>query len=97
MELARSVTFHFMSIGQLFFAYSARHTSLQPLPNPVLHGAVGVGILVQMIVGSLPVTAEALGAVPLTPFLWSVVLVSAACAWAVSEGVNRVLWRTGRD
>jgi Ca2+-transporting ATPase len=97
MELARSVTFHFMSIGQLFFAYSARHTSLQPLPNPVLHGAVGVGILVQMIVGSLPVTAEALGAVPLPPFLWSVVLVSAACAWAVSEGVNRVLWRTGRD
>ena len=93
MELARSVMFHFMSIGQLFFAYSARHTSLQPLPNVVLHGAVALGIVVQILVGSLGVTANALGAVPLTAGLWLVVLSCAVCAWAVSEGVNRFLWQ----
>ncbi|MCS7024756.1 MAG: cation-translocating P-type ATPase [Bryobacteraceae bacterium] len=93
MELARSVTFHFMSIGQLFFAYSARHTGLRPLPNRVLHGAVLLGLLVQLVVGTIPVTAKALGAVPLTSELWVLVLVCAVAVWGLSEVVNRCLWR----
>ncbi|MCX7784107.1 MAG: cation-translocating P-type ATPase, partial [Meiothermus sp.] len=43
LEATRSATFQFMAIGQLFFAYPARHTHLFPLPNLWLHGAVLLG------------------------------------------------------
>ncbi|WP_353512057.1 cation-transporting P-type ATPase [Thermus sp. LT1-2-5] len=91
VEAARSATFHFMAAGQLFFAYAARHTELVPLPNPYLHGAVVLGILVQVALGNLaPGLVEA---VPLAPWLWGLVLALALLAWGLAEAVDRLVWR----
>ncbi|BAW00603.1 ATPase P-type (transporting), HAD superfamily, subfamily IC [Thermus thermophilus] len=91
LEAARSATFHFMAIGQLFFAYAARHTHIRPLPNPYLHGAVALGILVQLVLGTLG--PGLLEAVPLPPWTWGLVLFSALSAWGLAEAVDRVVWR----
>ncbi|GAA5335781.1 MULTISPECIES: cation-translocating P-type ATPase [Thermus] len=91
VEAARSATFHFMAVGQLFFAYAARHTQLHPLPNPYLHGAVGLGIALQVALGSLaPGLVEA---APLVPWLWALVLALALLAWGLAEAVDRLVWR----
>lgn len=93
METARSVTFHFMSIGQLFFAYSARHTYVRPLANPYLHASILICGALQLIIGCWSVSALALGAVTFSAQLWGVVIVTALAAWGTSELVNRALWR----
>ncbi|MCS6868987.1 cation-transporting P-type ATPase [Thermus sp.] len=91
LEAARSATFHFMAVGQLFFAYAARHTHLMPQPNPYLHGAVALGILAQLLLGSgVPQVVEA---VPLAPWTWALVLALALAAWGMAEGVDRIVWR----
>ncbi len=90
---ARTAAFHFMAIGQLFFAYPARHTNLAPLPNPVLHAAVACGVLLQVGIGALPWTQGVLGLVPLSVMQWAGVLGAALSAWGIAELVNRILWR----
>lgn len=91
MEVARTATFHFMTLGQLFFAYAARHTHLVPLPNPYLHGAVALGILIQILLGTLaPGVFEA---VPMPAWAWGLVLGLALLAWLMAEGVDRLVWR----
>ncbi len=91
LEAARSATFHFMAIGQLFFAYAARHTHLIPLPNPYLHGAVALGILVQLFLGLL--APQFVEGVALPLWGWGVILGLALLAWLMAEGVDRWLWR----
>ena len=91
LEAAQSATFHFMAIGQLFFAYAARHTHLHPLPNPYLHGAVALGILLQVLVGTL--APGLLEAQPLGPGVWLLILLMALLAWGMAEAVDRVVWR----
>ncbi|WP_298628453.1 cation-transporting P-type ATPase, partial [uncultured Thermus sp.] len=91
VEVARTATFHFMTLGQLFFAYAARHTHLIPLPNPYLHGAVALGILIQILLGNLaPGVWEA---VRVPAWIWGLVLVLALLAWLMAEGVDRLVWR----
>jgi Ca2+-transporting ATPase len=81
-------------MGQLFFAYAARHTHLVPLPNAYLHGAVALGLLAQLLVGVfLPQPFEA---VPLPPGVWGLVLGLALLAWLLAEAVDRIVWRRGR-
>ncbi len=92
LEATRSVTFHFMAIGQLFFAYPARHTHLFPLPNLWLHGAVLLGMAVQFLVGILPASIVALDLVPLPLLLWGVLLGTALLAWSLAELTSRVFW-----
>ncbi|WCM39850.1 cation-translocating P-type ATPase [Thermus antranikianii] len=92
-EVARTATFHFMTLGQLFFAYAARHTHLMPLPNPYLHGAVALGIAIQLLLGTL--APGALEAVPAPLGIWGLVLGLALLAWLVAEGVDRLVWRKG--
>ncbi|ADH64998.1 ATPase, P-type (transporting), HAD superfamily, subfamily IC [Allomeiothermus silvanus DSM 9946] len=92
-ETARSVVFHFLAIAQLFFVYPARHTQLHPLPNPILHAAVLLGILIQILVGSIPAVASALGAVLLPLPLWGLILGVSLLAWGFAELVNRISWR----
>ncbi len=93
LEAARSTTFHFMAIGQLFFAYPARHTHLFPLPNLWLHGAVLLGMAVQFLVGMLPASILALDLVPLPLLLWGVLLGTALLAWGLAELTNRIFWQ----
>lgn len=90
-ELARTATFHFMTFGQLFFAYAARHTHLIPIPNPYLHGAVALGILIQLLLGTL--APGVLEAVPVPVWVWGLVLALALLAWLMAEGVDRLIWR----
>ena len=93
LEAAQSATFHFMAIGQLFFAYAARHTDLRPLPNPYLHGAVGLSALAQVALGvGLP---GALEAVPLPLGVWLVGVGMALLAFALAEAVDRAVWKRG--
>lgn len=92
-EVARTATFHFMTLGQLFFAYAARHTHLIPLPNPYLHGAVALGILIQILLGTL--APGVLEAVPVPVWIWGLVLGLALFAWLLAEGVDRLVWRKG--
>ena len=92
-EVARTATFHFMTLGQLFFAYAARHTHLIPLPNPYLHGAVALGILIQILLGTL--APGVLEAVPVPVWVWGLVLGLALFAWLLAEGVDRLVWRKG--
>ncbi len=94
LEATRSVVFHFMAIGQLFFAYPARHTHLFPLPNLWLHGAVLLGMAVQFLVGVLPASIVALDLVPLPLLLWGVLLGTALLAWGLAELSNRLFWRS---
>jgi ATPase, P-type (transporting), HAD superfamily, subfamily IC len=91
LEAARSAAFHFMAVGQLFFAYAARHTHLRPLPNPYLHGAVALGILLQVLVGTL--TPGLLEARPLALEIWLLILLMALLAWGLAEAVDRIVWR----
>ncbi|ULR41727.1 cation-transporting P-type ATPase [Thermus sp. NEB1569] len=90
-EVARTATFHFMTLGQLFFAYAARHTHLIPLPNPYLHGAVALGILIQILLGTL--APGVLEAVPVPVWVWGLVLALALLAWLIAEGVDRLIGR----
>ncbi|GAA6756595.1 cation-transporting P-type ATPase [Thermus thalpophilus] len=93
LEVARTATFHFMTLGQLFFAYAARHTHFMPLPNPYLHGAVVLGILIQLLLGTL--APGVLEAVLVPGWIWGMVLGMALLAWLLAEGVDRVVWRKG--
>jgi Ca2+-transporting ATPase len=93
VDTARTVSFHFLCIGQLFFAYPARHTWLKPRPNPTLHAAIVFGIAVQVMVGTLPAAARALGAVPMTWPLWTTVIGCALATWGMAELVSRWQWR----
>ncbi|WP_460171235.1 cation-translocating P-type ATPase [Thermus sp. FJN-A] len=90
-EGARTATFHFMAIGQLFFAYAARHTHIYPLPNPYLHGAVALGILLQVGLGTLG--PGLLEAIPIPLWAWGLVLLAALLAWGLAEVMDRLLWR----
>ena len=93
LDTARSVAFQFLAVGQLFFVYPARHTSLRPLRNPTLHAVVMLGILLQIAVGLIPVTAKALDLVHLSIGLWVLVLGTALLAWGSAEIVNRTFFR----
>jgi len=91
---ARTVAFHFMAIGQLFFIYPARRTWVRPLPNPYVHGAVAVGIAIQVAATVLPWSARLLGNSFLPLPLWGVVAAAAGLSWAVAEGTATLVWRS---
>jgi Ca2+-transporting ATPase len=94
LEVARATAFHFMAIGQLLLTYPSRHTGTRPLANPYLHAAVFIGIGVQVVAASLPLTASLLGNARLPVVLWVFVFAAALLAWASAEAISRLVWRT---
>jgi len=90
---ARAAAFHFMAIGQLFFIYPARHTWVRPLPNPYVHAAVAVGIVIQVTIAGLASSAQLLGNSFLPLPLWGVVAAAAGLSWAAAEGIAAAVWR----
>lgn len=90
---AQTMAFHFMAMGQLLFVYPARHTSLLPLPNRVLHSAVALGILLQITIGTMALPVHALGLSALTGTEWAICLSAVPLAWAIAEFLNRLFWR----
>jgi Ca2+-transporting ATPase len=95
-DAARATAFHFMAIGQLLFTYPARHTWTYPLPNPVLHGAVVLGILIQLGAAWVPITSTLLGNAWLPAPLWGLVFGTAVLSWGGAEVISRVVWRGAR-
>ncbi|MCX7906472.1 MAG: cation-transporting P-type ATPase [Bacteroidetes bacterium] len=90
LDKARTTVFHFMAVGQLFFAYAARHTDQRPLPNAYLHGAVALGIALQLAVGVwMPAFVSA---TPIDAPLWGLLLGCALGVWLVAEALDRRLW-----
>jgi P-type Ca2+ transporter type 2C len=92
-DTARTVLFHFLAIKQLFLTYPSRPTFTRPLANPILMWVVLLGIALQLLVGFLPATARALGAVLLPLELWGLVIAASLLVWSVAEVVNRLVWR----
>ncbi len=93
LDTARTVAFQFLAVGQLLFVYPARHTMLRPLRNWTLHAVVVFGVFLQIAVGILPTTAQALGLEPLPFQLWVLILAAALLAWSLAELVNRAFLR----
>jgi Ca2+-transporting ATPase len=96
MTQTRAATFHFMAIGQVLFAYPARHTTTYPLPNYTLHAAVLLGISIQLAAGMIPPLSRLLGDAALPGPLWGLVAVAALASWAGAEALTRILWRPHR-
>ena len=90
---ARSAMFQFLAVGQLFYAYPSRHTTVVPLPNFALHWAVALGIGIQLLVGTLPGPAALLGLTPLDAATWTLVFAVSLFSWGLAEILNRVLWK----
>jgi Ca2+-transporting ATPase len=93
LPVARATAFHFMAIGQLLLTYPARHTTIRPLQNPLLHASIAVAIAVQVAATMWPWTSELLGGAAIPVELWALVFAGAVVAWALAEAVARVVWR----
>ena len=93
LEVARSVTFHFMAVGQLVLTYPSRNTWLRPLPNTYLHAAVVSGVGVQLAAAWLPFSANLLGIAHIPSELWGLVFGGAFVVWALAQGWSRFVWR----
>jgi Ca2+-transporting ATPase len=93
-DVARTVAFQFLAVGQLFFVYPARHTQLRPLRNPILHAVVAAGVALQILIGEIPATARALELTVLPPVIWGLILGCSLLAWGLAEIVNRTMFRS---
>jgi Ca2+-transporting ATPase len=97
LEVARAAAFHFMAIGQLLLTYPSRHTRIQPLPNPYLHGAVAAGIAIQIGASVLPWTATLLGGATVPWPLWLMIATGALLTLGLAETLARWVWRPATD
>ena len=92
LDVTRAVAFHFMAVGQLLLTYPARHTWTRPLPNVYLHGAVLLGVGIQIAAASLPFASDLLGNAAIPVELWGVVFGGALLAWGLAEACSRLAW-----
>lgn len=81
----RSAVFHFMALSQLLLVFSARQVHIRPERNLLLIACSSLGVLVQVLVGTQPWAALALGAVPIPFDGWIVVFSAALLVWSVVE------------
>ena len=93
LEVTRTAVFVFMAAGQLLFAYPARHTDVDPLPNRVLHLAVGVTFAAQILTITLPFLMAALSTVELSTPVAVWVAVSVLASWGLAEAASRIAFR----
>jgi Ca2+-transporting ATPase len=93
LEVTRGVVFLFMAVGQLLFAYPARRTEVNPLPNRWLHVAVFAGIAAQLPILLVPAMREAFDVVPGPGWLAGVIAAGAVTSWLAAEAAGRTIWR----
>ena len=96
IDAARVTAFHFMAVGQLLYTYPARRSRSLPRPNHVLHAAVALGVVVQIVAAWIPVTSALLGGAWLPAPLWLLVGATALVSWASAETIARVVWHAAR-
>jgi Ca2+-transporting ATPase len=93
LESTRTAAFLFMAAGQLLFAYPARRSDLQPEPNRVLHGAILLGVLLQLPIALIPDARAAFDMAPLSLALWGLVALAALVSWTGAEVAGRFVWK----
>jgi Ca2+-transporting ATPase len=93
LEATRTSVFLYTALAQLLFAYPARRVASQPLPNPLLHLAIGASVALQLACVALPGLREVLGLVPLEAAAWGSVGLAVALTWAGAE----LVLRSGRE
>jgi P-type Ca2+ transporter type 2C len=95
LPATRSLLFLYMTIGQLMFAYPARRISGSPQTNFALHGAVILGVALQLGTVYVPALRALLGLeIPDGPAL-SWVAVAVAVSWGFAETYARFAVRHG--
>jgi Ca2+-transporting ATPase len=92
LDTTRTATFLFMALGQLVFAYPARHADVVPPPNRALHAAVVLGALAQLAVLAIPGLRAPFDLAPPSLPAWLAVAAGVAVAWGIAEAVTRMLW-----
>lgn len=90
LEETRTSVFLFESMAQLVFAYPARKLNIIPLPNGILHWAVGLGLLLQVATVLVPGLRTLLGLVYIDGFAAGTVLVGVLLSWAAAEVISRM-------
>lgn len=85
LEETRTAVFLFESLMQLVFIYPARRTTLAPVSNAAVHGAVALGFAIQWGVVTVPALRTVLGLVPVTPDLAAVILAGVLLTWGAAE------------
>jgi len=93
---ARTATFAFLAIGQLFYAYPSRRSEGRPLRNPWVHWAVAASLALQLLVLGVPWLRAAFDTVPLAPRTIALVVAAAAVSWLAAELIARFSWRAVR-
>lgn len=83
--IVRTALFLFESLVQLFFSYPARHISVIPRSNPILHLAVAVSVVVQVLTVLIPSLREMLGLETLDLQVWLILTITVLATWAAAE------------
>jgi Ca2+-transporting ATPase len=85
----RTAIFLHATIGQLFYAYPARHINARPQFNGALHLAVIAGIGVQLLTVLVPGLRTLLGLEPLTTELLLLASAAVLFTWGSAEAYSR--------
>jgi Ca2+-transporting ATPase len=95
VPVARTATFAFLAIGQLFYAYPARRSEQAPLANPWVHWAVAASVVLQLLVLSVAPLRAAFDTVAVPAGVALAVASAAVVAWACAEAIARYSWKAG--
>ena len=91
LQVTRTLLFLYMTIGQLVFAYPARHTLGSSKRNIALHVSVAFGICLQLLTVYVPGLRVLLGLELPDPRALVWVAAAIVLSWAVAEGYSRVI------
>ena len=83
--VVRTAVFIFESLIQIVFAYPSRHISVVPRTNPMLHLAVGIGVVIQISTVFIPFVRDLLGLTSLDVQVWAIVTIAVLGVWAAAE------------
>ena len=89
LEATRTSVFLYESMAQLVFAYPARRLRVVPLPNNVLHWAVGLGLGLQIATVMVPGLRTLLHLVPLDLPAFAIITCAVLVSWGVAEAIGR--------
>jgi Ca2+-transporting ATPase len=89
LRLAQTMAFTVLVLAQLVNVFNARSDRVSafrnPFSNPLIWGAIGLSLVLQVAVIYLPLLNAAFGTVPLSASEWFVAIVAASVVLWVSE------------
>jgi len=94
IESTRTAVFLYVAVGQLLLVYPARWIGSALPPNPVLHGAVVVTLLLQPLLLLVPWLQEAFDTVPIDLTIIASLVGAAVAVWILATLTARRLWRS---